>query len=101
MLTWRQMPLVHALESVQRRFAAVLAEPLVGRQWRPTEDAVPVVTEETAHRRPLPHEASVQQVSAHVPLSQRPLRHESALWQLSPIAFVPTAEIPRSVAFTQ
>lgn len=31
-LTWRQIPLVQAAGSTQRRFAAVFEEPLVGRQ---------------------------------------------------------------------
>lgn len=101
MLTCRQMPLAHALGSTQLRPAAVPEELLVGRQWSPAEEAVPVQTEETVQRRPLPHEESLQHVSAHVPLSQRPLRHDSAVWQLSPIAFVPTLAMPRIDAFTQ
>lgn len=101
MLTWRQMPLVHALESTQRRFEAVFAELLVGRQWNPADDAVPVHTDESVQRRLLPHDASLQHVSAQVPLSQRPLRHDSAVVQLSPIALVPTFAMPKRDALTQ
>jgi hypothetical protein len=59
------------------------------------------VTAATVHRRPAPQLPSVQQVSAHVPDSQRPLRQASAPEQLSPIAFVPTDAMPKSPDATQ
>jgi hypothetical protein len=87
--------------STHRRFAAVLEPLAVGRQCIAVTTLDPVVTAATVHRRPPPQLASVQQTSAHVPASQRPLRHASALEQLSPIAFVPSEAMPRTLAFTQ
>jgi hypothetical protein len=100
-LTCRHTPLAHSSLAPHRRPAAELDALAFGRQCLATTGEDPVVTAAAAQRRPLPQLASVQHTSAQEPASQRPLRHTSGPAQLSPMLFVPTAAIPRAVAFTQ